>query len=237
MAQSIIRVSGIYEIVNTVNGKRYIGSAGNYAKRWREHMSHLRRGSHPNRHLQSAWRKYGEVAFDSRLVIICAEADLLFYEQSTISALSPEYNLSPTAGSCRGIKMPPRTMAQRLKYRAGSLGNSNAKGKPKSEQAKRRLAIASTGNKNAVGAVRSAETRAKLSAARRGKGKPKSPSHRDNNAVVRGGLTMKQAEDIRSLYANGLRNQSAIARMYGLKPCSISRLISGETYRPIIQAE
>lgn len=222
--------AGIYEIVNITNGKRYVGSTALLAKRWREHRNHLLRGSHPNRHLRSAWKKYGEISFEFRVLVICQEDDLLLYEQLAIHALNPEYNLSLIAGSCRGVKMPPRTREQRLRYSAGSVGNTNALGKPKSEQTKRKLSITSTGNRNAAGAIRSPETRARIAAARTGKGRPHSLTHRDRNATVRGGLTLKQAEEIRALYAGGLRNQSKIARMYGLKPCSISRLISGETY-------
>lgn len=34
MTLVLLNQSGIYEILNTVNGKRYIGSAKNFSKRW-----------------------------------------------------------------------------------------------------------------------------------------------------------------------------------------------------------
>jgi predicted GIY-YIG superfamily endonuclease len=36
---------GIYEIANRVNGKRYIGSAAFFNKRWSQHRGLLRRGT------------------------------------------------------------------------------------------------------------------------------------------------------------------------------------------------
>ena len=36
-----MKKSGIYKIVNLINGKVYIGSAVNFEKRWREHRRGL----------------------------------------------------------------------------------------------------------------------------------------------------------------------------------------------------
>lgn len=53
----------IYCITNTVNGKRYVGSAHDLRGRWRHHLWSLRGGCHHNPHLQHAFLKYGELAF------------------------------------------------------------------------------------------------------------------------------------------------------------------------------
>lgn len=55
--------SGIYRIVNTVNGKCYIGSSKDIDKRVRQHMGKLRAGTHINPYLQNAYNKYGEESF------------------------------------------------------------------------------------------------------------------------------------------------------------------------------
>lgn len=55
---------GIYAIVNSKNGKVYIGSTTDFKRRWREHRGCLRGKYHDNPHLQSAWNKYGEVVFE-----------------------------------------------------------------------------------------------------------------------------------------------------------------------------
>ena len=54
----------IYCIQNTINEKRYIGSATRTKERWRGHRSLLRRNIHFSTHLQSAWNKYGEDKFN-----------------------------------------------------------------------------------------------------------------------------------------------------------------------------
>lgn len=65
--------SGIYEIVNTVNGKRYIGSAKKFKIRWSKHVSALRLCKHHSRHLQAAWNKYGEAAFKFLPILTCQQ--------------------------------------------------------------------------------------------------------------------------------------------------------------------
>jgi group I intron endonuclease len=96
--------TGIYEIVNTVNGKRYVGSAALIKRRWKSHRTTLRGNRHHSAKLQNAWNKYGEAAFVFRVLLVCAPENLLMYEQISFDALKPEYNLAPAAGSCLGVK-------------------------------------------------------------------------------------------------------------------------------------
>lgn len=56
-------IAGIYEILNIVNGKRYIGYSENILKRWDNHKYKLRREESCSPHLQSSWCVYGEKAF------------------------------------------------------------------------------------------------------------------------------------------------------------------------------
>ena len=53
----------IYKITNIVNNKCYIGQAKNYEKRFKQHISALRKNKHENRFLQFSWNKYGEENF------------------------------------------------------------------------------------------------------------------------------------------------------------------------------
>lgn len=46
--------SGIYRIINSVNGKCYVGSSIDLNRRRKEHFYHLENNSHPNIHLQNA---------------------------------------------------------------------------------------------------------------------------------------------------------------------------------------
>lgn len=56
-------MAGIYRIVNTANGKVYIGSARQFKERWKAHKRSLVTGKHHNTHLQTSFDKYGESAF------------------------------------------------------------------------------------------------------------------------------------------------------------------------------
>ena len=53
----------IYKIINTTNGKFYVGSTTNTQERFRTHRNRLRKGRHHSKHLQAAWNKYGEKVF------------------------------------------------------------------------------------------------------------------------------------------------------------------------------
>lgn len=54
----------IYEIINTIDGKRYIGQTSRSTNtRWNEHRHNLNLNKHANQYLQNAWNKYGEKSF------------------------------------------------------------------------------------------------------------------------------------------------------------------------------
>lgn len=100
-------ISGIYEIINLVNGKSYIGSAINLNKRFVQHFSNLKNNRHSNRYLQSAWNKY-ERQFEFRIIeIVEDKTKLLEREQFWIDTRQTYnrnigYNLRPKASSNLG---------------------------------------------------------------------------------------------------------------------------------------
>jgi group I intron endonuclease len=57
------RIIGVYKIVNKINGNWYVGSSRNIVGRWKRHKKGLNDNKHPNKHLLSAWNKYGEQSF------------------------------------------------------------------------------------------------------------------------------------------------------------------------------
>ena len=119
--------AGIYEILNTVNGKRYIGQSVDIDRRWKEHRKTLRKGIARHAYLQAAWNKYGEAAFKFSILVMCEKnRDALFlYEQQAFNALKPEYNLAPIAGSNLGVKHRPEVCAA---ISARMKGKTYAKG-------------------------------------------------------------------------------------------------------------
>jgi group I intron endonuclease len=116
--------SGIYEIVNLVNGKRYVGSALNFRQRWHGHRSRLNQGRHHSKYLQASWTKYGEDAFVFRVIEHCGRDVLLEREQHHID-LGCEYNVSRTAGSPLGVKHSDETRARMSESRRGKPKDEN----------------------------------------------------------------------------------------------------------------
>jgi group I intron endonuclease len=76
-----MKTCGIYRIVNTVNGRSYVGSSVDVCLRFRKHVWKLRGDNHENLHLQSAWNKYGALSFRLEVVEVCDRSVLFFREQ------------------------------------------------------------------------------------------------------------------------------------------------------------
>lgn len=92
--------SGIYVIRNKINGNFYIGSTTNFSKRKNKHFRYLRTNKHENQHLQNAFNKYGETAFE--FLVIKRTDDLLNEEQKLLDEYFGKpvcYNICGTAGS------------------------------------------------------------------------------------------------------------------------------------------
>lgn len=121
------KIMGIYKIVNTVNGKSYVGQSQNIKKRIAEHFRLLRANKHNNPRLQHAFNKYGEDAFGSFAEVICQDVnDLDTIEEAFLSgeANFPEpifYNISDFAKApMRGKRHTEET---RLKIKAALKEN------------------------------------------------------------------------------------------------------------------
>lgn len=162
--------SGVYEICNTTNGNRYVGSAVNLKKRLRYHRRHLRSETHGNAHLQNAWNKHGEEIFEFRTLLYCDEDMLLAYEQLAINQKS-EYNLYKIAGSPLGTECSPETRAKLSKANMGHEVSAETRAKIGAAHRGRKL---------------SDEHKAKLGAASKGrnKGRKLSKEHRERIGVA-----------------------------------------------------
>lgn len=88
---------GVYQILNIVTQDFYIGSSVFVERRWGKHLSALRRGNHHSRYLQRAWGKYGEEAFQFRLVEEYDPQDLPWQEQWWITNTACVYNMNRLA--------------------------------------------------------------------------------------------------------------------------------------------
>jgi len=184
--------SGIYSI-NSLSGKRYIGSAIDITRRLDRHFCDLRNNIHKNPHLQRAWKKYDSNAFNSQVVLYCDIDDLLFYEQRVINYYKDNgglFNICLIAGSNLGCKMSDEHKAKlrsrlmgnsftlghklsdehKLKISIGNKGKSRRKGYyHHSLESRAKIGLASKGNKYSVGVIQSEETRAKRSKTLKGR--------------------------------------------------------------------
>jgi group I intron endonuclease len=89
-----LKVCGIYNIFNKVNGFSYIGSSKVIYLRIAHHFSSLRGNRHTNEHLQNAYNKYGEEAFEVRILEVCSLDKLHEREEYYISVTSDKYNFN-----------------------------------------------------------------------------------------------------------------------------------------------
>lgn len=89
--------SGIYIILNLINGKFYLGSSKNLRKRKLTHFQHLKKNVHHCIHMQRAFNKYGEKPFIFIEMIHCENYKEV--EQSMLDKVEREhcYNVSSSA--------------------------------------------------------------------------------------------------------------------------------------------
>lgn len=92
--------TGIYKITNKINSKCYIGQSKNIEKRWSQHIKELNKNSHCNKHLQSAWNKYGQVNFNFEILCLCDYNNLNELETFYWNKYQPNvYNLHRTGNA------------------------------------------------------------------------------------------------------------------------------------------
>lgn len=115
-------ISGIYVILHVKSGKIYLGQAQNVRKRWNEHRRDLISDKHHNIYLQRAWNKYGAKAFQFKILERCSVNQLDDREQHYLDVHIPKgqcYNISPNAGTTRGIKLSDETRKRKSESHKG----------------------------------------------------------------------------------------------------------------------
>lgn len=160
--RKINRASGIYQIVNKVNKKIYVGSSVNLHRRRIDHLTSLSRGTHDNSYLQRAFNKEPD-AFEFFVVEYIAEDDLILIEQQYLDILWDNcvncYNIQKTAGNTRGYKHTDEAKEKISKIQKGRKRTQESK-----ELARKRM----TGKKYSLGYEHSECAKDKISKARRG---------------------------------------------------------------------
>lgn len=122
-----LNISGIYAIVNTVNGKQYIGRAGCLRRRYTRHLNDFKLKKHRNQHLQRSYENYGSEAFQFKVLEYLPKSELVEREQYYLDQIKENrelyYNislLSSGPGNCL-------TEESRKKISATLLGHKHSK--------------------------------------------------------------------------------------------------------------
>lgn len=208
------RTSGIYEIVNLRNGKRYIGSAVDIRARWRGHRHDLSGGHHHSRALQRAWMKYGDQCFSFRLLETCGRAALISVEQRYLDDLEPEYNCCRVAGSNLGVKRSAESRAKQGASRKGMVLSeahrlaigASLLGKPRSLEAIYKTRLARTGMP--LGPMSDAH---KAAIAKSHSGRRLTPEHA--NAISRGKIGKKRPDMMGNRFGSREKSEAERAKL------------------------
>lgn len=206
--------SGIYMILDTVSGRRYIGSAMRIDARWREHRRGLALGHHHSKFMLRCWRKRPE-SFEFKVMLYCSKENLIMYEQILIDYYKPEFNSAPKAGSQLGFRMSPESKA---KLSEAAKRTRNFTGKTHSEESKRKISESRKGKGGDKGWTQ--ERRDKISSSN--KGKVVSLKQREMiSRKLRGHVQSKETIDKRSAKLRGRKmpsgfSEAASSRMKGV---------------------
>ena len=140
--KKIPHVSGVYQIVNDLNGHRYSGSSCDIHNRLLQHRSSLRNNRHKNPHLQNAYNRYGENKFYISVLETCENIreTILFIEQKYLD-LKPEYNISDTATCPINVLQTDETKIKRA---------NKLRGLKRSKEARERMKKAMLQAKNGI---------------------------------------------------------------------------------------
>ena len=233
--------SGVYQIINQVNNKHYIGSSVDIKKRWAQHKSRLKSGTHGNQHLQRAWQKYGEKNFEFEIICSCAEDETIELEQFFLDTRHPEYNIAQCAET-PFLGMYHTDEARRKMSESGKGHIVSAETRRKisethknpSEETRRKISEAGKGrvpwNKGKNLPPLSAETRRKLSEAHKGKHpseetrRKMSEAQMDKKNSCWINFTEEELEKMRELRESGA-TYGEIAKLFDVSPQTITRRI------------
>ena len=211
------KLSGIYQIRNLINGKKYIGQTADLEKRKLKHFNALMGNYHYNEHLQNAYNKYGKENFVFEVLKYCRLFELTRYEQFFVDQEKQDdlYNI-------------------RIECVNSNLGTRC------SDETREKLSIINRGKKHTK------KSKNKISKALSGKNHPLYGKHRSKEAKEkislnhvnvsgennpRAKLTKKQVFEILDLYYNQNKNQVYIFKKYGVSRTTIGYICHGKTWK------
>lgn len=173
MTPDPMNMGGVYEIVNIVNGKRYVGSSVNIKKRWQTHKSALHKNCHGNEHLQNAYNKYGKKSFKYKVLVYTEPEEALRLENLLLKSDKYEYNIAEDAIAPMLGKIFSEEHKRKMSiahkgesnFNYGKTGkDSNRWGKHHTKEARRKIGEAQKGKNNHMyGKHHTADAKRKIS--------------------------------------------------------------------------
>jgi group I intron endonuclease len=257
--------SGIYEIKNTENGKRYIGSSKELERRVYLHKYELNKEEHHNPHLQRSWNKYGGEAFEFNILLYCSKENLEMYEQRFLDSsevLSEGYNIAKDVEApMRGREFTEETKQKISESKQGE--NNPMYGEKRSEETKQKIRENLpdfSGKMNPFhGKAHSEETKQKISEVHKGKKVPKEARYKISEALqgknnpfhgkahseetkqkireANQKLSDEQVKEIRKMLKQGEMTQKEISEQFSIDCSVMSRINTGEAYSNVDSSE
>jgi group I intron endonuclease len=222
--------SGVYKILNLINGKIYVGSSVKLKNRRKRHFYELRHNRHGNDHLQRSFNKYGEENFQFSILEYVADNSIILQrEQHWIDFYKSYdfkigYNICPIAGSNLGRKNTEETKLKISKSikELCMIGEKNGMfGKKHSEESLIKMRIAqSVDGMHFQGRFHSNESKEKM--------RVSSSGEKSATAV----LNNDQVKEIKLMIFNGKTNLE-ISKIYNVMPCTISQIKVGESWKDV----
>jgi len=117
-----MKISAVYQIINTVTGDRYVGSSKNVKKRWAQHKYPSRWKDHPNNPMYLDMQKYGVDKFRFQILAPVMPEYLKQVEQEFIEMLKPTYNTNNAKGF--DVERHKETMKEYLHQLCSYMGET-----------------------------------------------------------------------------------------------------------------
>lgn len=234
-------MSTIYKIVHKDTGRCYVGRSDNIKERLQRHKNSLRRNKHHSPHLQHAWNKYGEEAFE---FVIIKETDIeddWLAEQTAIDSEQSTFNAYRSAKATRkGTKQPEvfrEEQRQRMKGNTLSVGRvhseeeklkraNSIRGMKRTEEQRQRMSEAMTGVERKLRGAHSEETRSKIREATNATRPTMTGKHHREDSKLKSSESNKEAKarkQAEALAAGHLTTKQA-AEMIGVSPHILRKL-------------
>jgi hypothetical protein len=216
---------GIYEIINKINGKKYIGSSSNLNYRKNSHFRDLKNNKHHCKYLQNSYNKYGNENFTFNIIEIInynedkiiLKDNLLTKEQFYIDKFKNDkilYNECLIAGSCLGRKLT-KEHKRKLSESKKSIRNPQYGRKytdeekdvlrqyslNMSKESREKISKAGKGNNYRLGKKQSKESRKKISDSNKGKHNQKrsDETRKKISNAVKGRIVSEETKSKKSL--------------------------------------